>query len=118
MVDIYGISIIEQLREYPESHNICVDIGMCYRDQSSGFVNMEDFPGKKSQKLFNVRPKINFSLLETSMEESTVVTEKHFLVGENECTWGPGHWCKDEETAKKCSTLDYCKRKQIGMWSA
>jgi hypothetical protein len=42
MVDTYGISIIEQLKEFPESHNVCVDIGMCFRDQSAGFVKMED----------------------------------------------------------------------------
>lgn len=52
------------------------------------------------------------------MKEQEEVTEKNFLVGENECTWGPSHWCKDEETAKKCSSIDFCKKKLIGMWSA
>ncbi len=46
MVETYGISIIEQLNEYPESHNICVDIGMCFKSQSAGFVNMEDVESK------------------------------------------------------------------------
>uniref|UniRef100_A0A336LVF0 CSON002275 protein n=1 Tax=Culicoides sonorensis TaxID=179676 RepID=A0A336LVF0_CULSO len=99
MVQTYGISIIEQLKEYPESHNICVDIGMCFRDQSAGFVKMEDIERMSSA-------------------EKNAVTDKQFIVGENECTWGPSHWCKNEETATKCNSLDFCKRKNIGMWKA
>lgn len=53
-----------------------------------------------------------------STSEPKVVTEKHFLVGENECTWGPSYWCTDEKTAEKCSSLDFCQRKQIGMWKS
>lgn len=96
MVKVYGISIIEQLKTYPESHNVCAEIGMCYRDQSAGFVSNED----------------------AKMFEPPVVTKKPFLVGENECTWGPSHWCKDEETATKCKSLEYCKDKKVGQWSA
>lgn len=46
MVETYGISMIEQLKEHPESHNVCADIGMCYRDQTAGFVNMQEFSSK------------------------------------------------------------------------
>lgn len=56
MVETYGISMIEQLKEYPESHNVCADIGMCYRDQSAGFVNMEDFPSKNYQQFSSIVP--------------------------------------------------------------
>lgn len=52
MVETYGISIIEQLKEYPESHNVCADIGMCYRDQSAGFVKMEDVQSKLNYLIF------------------------------------------------------------------
>lgn len=97
MVKVYGISIIEQLKTYPESHNVCAEIGMCYRDQSAGFVSNEDAK---------------------SMFEPPVVTKKPYLVGENECTWGPSHWCKNEETANKCKSLEYCKDKKVGQWSA
>lgn len=47
MVEIYGISMIEQLKKHTEYHNVCIDIGMCYRDQTAGFVNMEEFSSKK-----------------------------------------------------------------------
>lgn len=96
MLQIYGISMFEQVKA-GESFNICSDIGMCYRRQSAGFVNMED-----AQHMF----------------EPPTVTKKPFLVGENECTWGPSHWCRDEETATKCGSLDYCQSKKIGKWSA
>ncbi|XP_063704417.1 prosaposin isoform X2 [Culicoides brevitarsis] len=90
LLKVYGISIIEQLRQNPESHNICIEIGKCYRYQTAGFVNMNSFSG----------------------------LEKETLVGEHECTWGPSHWCKDERTAKKCNSFDFCKRNQIGFGKA
>lgn len=59
MVKVYGISMIEQLKTYPESHNVCAEIGMCYRDQSAGFVSVEDAKSmfdSQSHKKINLIP--------------------------------------------------------------
>jgi len=93
MVNVYGISMIEQLKEYPESHNVCAEIGMCYRDQKTGFVQMKE------------------------VNEPKVIKKTQTLVGDNECTWGPSHFCGNEEIAKKCGATDYCKRKAVGKWA-
>lgn len=34
---------------------------------------------------------------------------KH-LLGADECTWGPAHWCSDWKVAKKCRQIDHCKK--------
>ncbi|XP_078095418.1 prosaposin-like [Mustelus asterias] len=31
------------------------------------------------------------------------------LLGNDECTWGPSHWCTDRETAIKCQAVKYCE---------
>uniref|UniRef100_UPI00358E0EE8 prosaposin-like n=1 Tax=Myxine glutinosa TaxID=7769 RepID=UPI00358E0EE8 len=36
--------------------------------------------------------------------------KKHSLVGEVQCTWGPGFWCLSHENAKQCDAEDFCKR--------
>ncbi|XP_054839837.1 prosaposin-like isoform X2 [Eublepharis macularius] len=32
------------------------------------------------------------------------------LLGSEFCVWGPGYWCKNMETATKCSAVEHCKR--------
>ena len=41
------------------------------------------------------------------------------LLGANECTWGPSHWCSDKAVAEKCGqhAFDYCERMQIGAFA-
>ncbi|XP_078285326.1 prosaposin-like isoform X2 [Rhinoraja longicauda] len=31
------------------------------------------------------------------------------LLGENECTWGPRHWCADKAVAARCKATKYCE---------
>uniref|UniRef100_A0A3B3CS57 Prosaposin n=1 Tax=Oryzias melastigma TaxID=30732 RepID=A0A3B3CS57_ORYME len=35
---------------------------------------------------------------------------KRKLLGREQCTWGPGFWCKNMETANMCNTVAHCKR--------
>ncbi|XP_059929337.1 prosaposin isoform X1 [Gadus macrocephalus] len=32
------------------------------------------------------------------------------LLGAEECSWGPGFWCKNMETANRCNAVAHCKR--------
>lgn len=54
------------------------------------------------------------SLIETIhlSQSSTNFTKPMVLVGANKCTWGPGYWCMNMTTSKKCpGTLDHCIHK-------
>lgn len=89
IVSVYGISMIRQLQHYVEKEQVCVNIGLC--SSSGGYVKFEDVEVK--------------------------VQKKHaFLVGENECTYGPSHWCLSEENAQKCNASKYCSEKKLGKW--
>lgn len=70
-----------------------------------------------NHKKINLIPFINF-VFHPLVFETPAVTKKPFLVGDNECTWGPSHWCKDEETATKCGSMEFCKNNKIGQWRA
>ncbi|XP_072342153.1 prosaposin-like [Scyliorhinus torazame] len=62
------------------------------------------------------KPQLN-NLLQ-NQEQSDLCGELDFcvrkeearLLGLNECTWGPSHWCSSRETAVKCKTVDYCEK--------
>ncbi|KAK5614936.1 hypothetical protein CRENBAI_009075 [Crenichthys baileyi] len=32
------------------------------------------------------------------------------LLGTEQCSWGPGYWCKNMETARQCNAVAHCKR--------
>ncbi|XP_036402825.1 prosaposin isoform X2 [Megalops cyprinoides] len=32
------------------------------------------------------------------------------LLGTEQCSWGPGFWCKNMETATRCNAVDHCRR--------
>ena len=38
-----------------------------------------------------------------SVEMMKIVPAKVQLLGENECTWGPAHWCLNMDNALKCN---------------
>ena len=40
MIDIYGYSIINLLKSFTHSDEICYKIGMCYKESNTGFVQM------------------------------------------------------------------------------
>ncbi|XP_067857396.1 prosaposin-like [Heptranchias perlo] len=62
------------------------------------------------------------SLLQKSQEKKDVCAEldicvrkrKVNLLGVDECTWGPSHWCKDLETATRCHAVEHCEKH---MWN-
>ena len=39
------------------------------------------------------------------------------LVGSNECTWGPSHWCSATDVAQKCGMESWCIEKELGVYS-
>merc|ERR1712170_264013 len=39
------------------------------------------------------------------------------LVGANDCTWGPSHWCSSEEVAERCETDSYCQKQNLGVYA-
>lgn len=39
------------------------------------------------------------------------------LVGANDCTWGPSHWCSSEEVAERCETVSYCQKQNLGVYA-
>jgi saposin len=44
------------------------------------------------------------------MTEAKEVKTSQKLLGENECTWGPKHWCSSKENAAKCQATDFCEQ--------
>ncbi|XP_078421896.1 prosaposin-like isoform X2 [Cetorhinus maximus] len=32
------------------------------------------------------------------------------LLGRDECTWGPSHWCTSQEIAARCKAVEYCEK--------
>lgn len=42
------------------------------------------------------------------------------LVGADECTWGPSHWCSDYKVAESCGqdVVDYCFENELGVFLA
>lgn len=36
-----------------------------------------------------------------------LITERQ--LGENDCTWGPRHWCSDKAIAARCKSTEYCE---------
>jgi len=38
------------------------------------------------------------------------------LLGANECTWGPTHWCSDKKVAQKCGVEDHCRDNKLGVY--
>lgn len=84
MIEVYGVSMVRQLQKYVEREQVCVNIGMC--SNPTGYVKFED---------------------EVAQVDHVEKKEVH-LVGLDECTWGPGHWCATEENAQKCNVSIDC----------
>merc|ERR1719346_671101 len=38
------------------------------------------------------------------------------MLGKDECTWGPTHWCSDKKVAKKCGVEQHCQNKRLGVY--
>ncbi|XP_053678850.1 uncharacterized protein LOC128729217 [Anopheles nili] len=102
LLTVYGISLMQQLKQSIEREQVCVNIDMC---SSSPQVLPE------------------FASGERALEESGEITvlepvkkEQAKLVGLNECSWGPSYWCKDEASAKQCKSTNYCKDRKLGFW--
>lgn len=74
IIEYYSQSIQNLIKSNISENEICTKIGKCF-----------DKEGKHSYQVVMNSHK-----------------SKRTLVGDNECTFGPSHWCKDKETAKKC----------------
>ncbi|XP_055696691.1 prosaposin [Lutzomyia longipalpis] len=94
MVEIYGQSMINLIVAKSEPIKVCEQIGMCFPGESPGYIQL--YEGDISPR---------------EIEFAEEVTPKQRLVGANECTWGPSHWCANEENAKKCNMLAHCTEK-------
>lgn len=92
MVEVYGVSMVHQLQKYVEREHVCVNMGMC--SNPTGYVNFEH----------------------EIAQVDHVKKETSYLVGLDECTWGPAHWCATEENAHKCNASQFCKNKKLGKW--
>ncbi|XP_055542116.1 prosaposin isoform X1 [Wyeomyia smithii] len=92
MIAVYGISMVRQLQNYVEKEQVCVNMGMC--SSPTDFVRFEDEVEKKDR----------------------VEKKQAYLVGKQECTWGPQHWCASEENAQKCNASKFCSEKKLGKW--
>jgi saposin len=54
----------------------------------------------------------------TQMGLCTAITKKKIsLVGDNECTYGPSHFCSSMEIAEKCKAAKYCEERKLGMFA-
>lgn len=79
MVDYYAISMINLIKQGSNENEICTKIGKCIENK-----------GNQSYELVMDSHKT-----------------KRTLVGDNECTYGPSHWCSSKEVAKKCD-VSFC----------
>ncbi|KAL5289599.1 PSAP family protein [Megaselia abdita] len=82
IVDYYAISIQNLIKKGFNENEICNTIGKCM-----------DNEGKHSYRVIMDSHKT-----------------KRTLVGDNECTYGPSHWCSSKEVAKKCDLMEYCEK--------
>lgn len=92
MLEVYGVSMVRQLQKFVEREQVCVNMGMC--SSPTGYVKFED----EVEKADHVEKK------------------KAYMVGDDECTWGPAHWCANEENAQKCNASQFCAKKKLGKW--
>uniref|UniRef100_A0A1L8DZ96 Putative saposin-related protein n=1 Tax=Nyssomyia neivai TaxID=330878 RepID=A0A1L8DZ96_9DIPT len=90
MVEIYGQSMINLILGKSEPLTVCAQIGMCFSGENPGYIQLYGDD--------DVAPR----------EVAEEVTPKQRLVGANECTWGPSHWCANEDNAKKCNMMAHC----------
>lgn len=74
IIEYYAISIRNLIKNDFNENEICNTIGKCI-----------DNEGKHSYRLVMDGHKT-----------------KRTLVGDNECTYGPSHWCSSKDVAKKC----------------
>ncbi|XP_055602732.1 uncharacterized protein LOC129751295 [Uranotaenia lowii] len=93
MISVYGISMVRQLQNLVEREQVCVNMGLC--SSPNGYVRFDEEVEKA----------------DGHAEKKTV-----HLVGANECTWGPNHWCASEENAQKCNASKFCSEKKLGKW--
>lgn len=47
------------------------------------------------------------------LELCSIAPKKQMLVGANECTFGPSHWCANHVNAHSCNAVDYCVSKGL-----
>uniref|UniRef100_A0A182QQD3 Saposin n=1 Tax=Anopheles farauti TaxID=69004 RepID=A0A182QQD3_9DIPT len=108
LLAVYGISMVKQLKHAIERDQVCVNIDMC----SSTLMALPEFASAE-RAIDEVSSEDESVLPETDRPEQQ---KKAFLVGLNECSWGPSYWCKDEASAEQCKSTSYCKERKLGFW--
>uniref|UniRef100_A0AAG5DVS2 Saposin n=1 Tax=Anopheles atroparvus TaxID=41427 RepID=A0AAG5DVS2_ANOAO len=107
LLSVYGISMLQQLRHSIEREQVCVNIDLCSEMmQIEGATTLMNPP--------------EFASLEESDEgsqEGPVGRKSAFLLGSNQCSWGPAYWCKSVAAAEECKSKDYCMERKLGIWS-
>ncbi|XP_050083567.1 uncharacterized protein LOC126570092 [Anopheles aquasalis] len=116
LLSVYGISMIKQLKHSIEREQVCVNIDMCSKMLPT--MNEESMPEFASEE---GNDDDNHELVTGESDSDDAVSEnvpkQHaILLGQNQCSWGPSYWCKDEQTAKECKSTDYCMKRKLGFW--
>lgn len=81
LMNIYGISLVNLIKREEKRSDICVKIGKCYQDgDNSMFVEIRG-----------------------SQPTQKPISRPERLFGANKCTYGPGYWCKDQQSMEECN---------------
>ncbi|XP_052868178.1 uncharacterized protein LOC128274121 [Anopheles cruzii] len=112
LLAVYGMSMAQQLKHSIEREQVCVNIDMCSTMQPAAggpLLIGREFASEEDDA--KPREDLNGDVV---VEH---VSKKHAtLLGQNQCSWGPAYWCKDEATAKECNSTDYCMDRKLGLW--
>uniref|UniRef100_A0A182MZT0 Saposin n=1 Tax=Anopheles dirus TaxID=7168 RepID=A0A182MZT0_9DIPT len=109
LLDVYGISMVKQLQQAIEREQVCVNIDLC----SPTLLSLPEFASAERAIDDEVSSEDESVLPATDRPEQQ---KKTYLVGLNECSWGPSYWCKDEASAEQCKSTSYCKDRKLGFW--
>lgn len=83
MIEVYGQSIINLIRQHDNSKKICSKMALC---------SSNDY-------------------LALSIKSSRMRRSYDAPIGTKRCTWGASYWCSNNETARECKAEAYCKEK-------
>ncbi|XP_035780742.1 uncharacterized protein LOC118460493 [Anopheles albimanus] len=116
LISVYGISMIKQLKHSIEREQVCFNIDMCSNmvpTMNDG--SMSEFASEEGNNANDHELVTGDSDSDDTLSEN--VPKKHaILLGQNQCSWGPAYWCKDEQAAKECKSTEYCMKRKLGIW--
>ncbi|ETN64846.1 saposin [Anopheles darlingi] len=116
LLSIYGISMMKQLKHSIEREQVCVNMDMCSSMQPT--INAGSMPEFASEDE-NDDEDLEVATGDSDSDDvisNNVPKKNAILLGQNQCSWGPAYWCKDEQTAKECKSTEYCMKRKLGLW--